>query len=253
MSSRLPELATTDTPSDAPFAHPAALLSVTQRQWLTPPNPFLRVVARPVMYALNWIGMRVLFRLRVEGSTRVPPDGPYILAPNHTSFLDPFVLAASFNYRWFERLYWAAAAEVIRRGWLTRLVCRVARAVPIEAKQPRGANVALGATILRAGNSLVWFPEGQRSPTRTLQPFHSGVGLLAAHFQPTIVPIFIRGAAEALPVGRRCMRFRPITVRVGTPLSSQELEQRGQGASPHECILWSLHRELEALEQTTKR
>jgi long-chain acyl-CoA synthetase len=52
------------------------------------------VVARS-MFALKGTIMRVLFRLRVEGLENVPEGGPFIIAPNHVSYLDSFVVAAA--------------------------------------------------------------------------------------------------------------------------------------------------------------
>ena len=59
--------------------------------------------------------------------------------------------------------------------------------------------------MLKRGDDLIWFPEGQRTPDGTLQPFRAGVGLLLAHVPVPVVPVVIEGAYEAWP-GTSCCR-----------------------------------------------
>ena len=69
-------------------------LSPEQERWLQPQGWPLRALGA-VLFALNRLIMRGLFRLRVEGREHLPAEGPCLLAPNHASYLDPFAIAAA--------------------------------------------------------------------------------------------------------------------------------------------------------------
>jgi long-chain acyl-CoA synthetase len=234
--------------SPLPLEHPEEVLSAEQKRGLTQPGWWLSALGAG-LYAVNWVFMRILFRLWVRGWRYLPRTGPCVLVANHASYLDPFALAASLPYGWLRRARWAAAERVIRWTPLNRLICRIAQAVPVEQDHAPGANVAMGAAVLKRGYHLIWFPEGRRSLTGDLQPFRSGIGLLLEHLHVPVVPVVIRGTFAALPTGRRVPRLWPITVLIGPPLDPSELERRGAGAHPHERILDTLHHRLEALFQ----
>ena len=60
-----------------------------------------------VLYALNWLVMRGLFRLRFTGVERLPETGPFLITPNHVSYLDGLAIAAALPWRRLRHLYWA--------------------------------------------------------------------------------------------------------------------------------------------------
>ena len=83
---------------------------------LLPPQGWpLRALAA-VLFGLNRLLMRGLFRVRVEGLEHLPAEGPYLLAPNHASYLDPFALAAALPWPQLQRLYWAGWTGLLFRG-----------------------------------------------------------------------------------------------------------------------------------------
>ena len=90
----------------SPLERPEEVLDDRQLWWLKPLGPAASVVARS-MFALKGAIMRVLFRLRVEGLENVPEGGPFIIAPNHVSYLDSFVVAAVLPRGVLQRTYWA--------------------------------------------------------------------------------------------------------------------------------------------------
>ena len=68
------------------------------------------------------------------------------------------------------------------------------------------------------GWSVLVYPEGTRSPDGRLQPFRTGIGLLATDLRVPVVPVGVEGTHAALPKGRRRPRRGPVTVRFGVPL-----------------------------------
>src|SRR5690606_1598665 len=98
-------------------------LSPEQERWLAPRGASLSALA-VVLYGLNRVVMHSLFRVRVHGLERLPEEGPLLIAPNHASYLDPFVIAAALPVRRALRLYWAGWTGLLFRGPLTKLFSR---------------------------------------------------------------------------------------------------------------------------------
>ena len=75
--------------------------------------------------------------------------------------------------------------------------------------------LAYSQWLLHNGWSLVIFPEGKRSRTGELQPFHVGPSLLALNENVPVLPMYIKGAADILPPGTQHSRPAPVFVHVG--------------------------------------
>ncbi len=91
-------------------------------------------------------------------------------------------------------------------------------AIPLDRGTVGATALKRALEVLQDGALLIIFPEGGISPDGRLRPFHRGAALLAARSGAPLVPIAITGTRDALPLGRRVPRLRPITVRVGTPI-----------------------------------
>jgi len=225
------------------FESPEEVLDDRQTRWLKPLGPARSAVARGMFY-LNRMMMLGPFRLRVEGLENLPDEGPFIIAPNHVSYLDAFAVAASLHYRVLRRTYWAGWTGAAFGNPLTRLVSRLAQVVPIEPGRARLSSLAFGAAVLRRGQNLVWFAEGERSPTGSLQPFKPGVGMLLSHYPVPVVPAFIRGTYEAMPRGRFLRRLEKVTVTFGEPVNPVGIDEDSRS---QEQIVEALHERVAEL------
>ena len=199
------------------FERPEGILDDRQMRWLRPLGPARSAVARG-MFFVNRMLMRMLFRLRVDGLQNLPDNDPFIIAPNHVSYLDSFAIAAALHYGVLQRTYWAGWTGAAFGNPLTRLVSRLAQVVPIDPGRAGLSSLACGAAVLKRGQNLVWFAEGERSPTGNLQPFKPGVGMLLSHYPVPVVPVFIRGTYEAMPRGTFLRRLEQVTVTFGGPV-----------------------------------
>ena len=224
---------------------PEQVLSAKQKRWLKPHGAMTSAVAAG-LYALNWVLVRAWFRLRVKGLSHLPEKQPFVLIPNHLSYLDPQVIAAALRFRQLRRTYWG----VITTNPFIGVFRRLGQVVPIDPDHGLISSLALGAAVLKHGNHLVWFAEGALSPTGELQPFKPGIGILLERFQTLAVPVAIHGTDRALPVGKLWPRPKPVMVEFGQPLSPRHLEQQGKGNRPYERILDALHEQLTVLRSS---
>lgn len=111
------------------------------------------------------------FDVKAEGLEHLPAEGPFVLTPNHVSYLDPMAIAAVLPQEQLMRTYWAGFTGVMFRNAIMRWISRMTRVVPVDPRRGPLVSLALGVLLLRRGNSLVWFPEAGRSETGELRPF----------------------------------------------------------------------------------
>lgn len=216
-------------PAD-PLEAPEELLSEQQKKWLEPLGSVQSVMASG-FFSLNRFLMRCLFRVQTRGLENLPAQGPYVLAPNHTSYLDPFALAAVLSNRQLRETHWAGWTGVAFRNAVLRFFSRLAQTVPIDQERAALSSLAFGAVVLKHRNNLVWFPEGERSPTGELEPFKLGLGILLEHLPVPVLPVFIHGGHEALPVGKILPRFRQMTAVCRAPRRCRRWRERAWGSN----------------------
>jgi len=200
-------------------AKPQPAVAAPQRE-ITPPGPLGRAIGL-VLLALDKALMRTLFRLRVSGRA---PDQPCIIACNHVSDLDPLIVAAALPLGQAALVWWGADAQRVFGSPAYRWITRIARTFPIDERQPV-ASLAYAQAVLKRGDTLVWFPEGWRSPDGELQRFMPGLGHLLAQGKVRVVPARISGAFAAWPRSRSVPRPAPIAVSFGPPLESPTPDQ----------------------------
>jgi long-chain acyl-CoA synthetase len=199
-----------------------------------------------MLYALNRLIMRVVFRLQFTGVERLPEAGPLLIAPNHVSYLDAPAIAAALPWRRLRRLYWAGDVLRLFSNPLSRLLSRAAHLFPVDSRHP-GAALEIATRVLKAGNVLVWFPEGWRSPDGSLQRFLPGIGQLLLRTGAPAVPAFVAGTFAAWPRGRRIPRFHRITVTFGHPEPVPPSRASGIGRTDEERAANVLRQRLIAL------
>jgi glycerol-3-phosphate dehydrogenase (NAD(P)+) len=154
----------------------------------------------------------VYFRLDRIGREHFPQEGPFILAANHRSFLDPFVIGVMVR----RPIYFVAKKELFS-GRLQSWVLNALGAFPIDRGGSDQESMATARAILERGDGVLIFPEGTRTRPGPLGRAKRGVGRLALETGAPVVPVAVLGT-EAV---RRGWRVRPhkVRVRAGRPLT----------------------------------
>jgi 1-acyl-sn-glycerol-3-phosphate acyltransferase len=165
----------------------------------------------------------LLFDLRIFGARRAQRAGPLVVASNHQSFLDPALLGICLP----QRAYYLARDSLFRVPLFGRYISAL-NALPI----PRGTaasrrGIDLGRAVMRAGSSLILFPEGTRSRDGKMGPVKRGVDLVTRPTGAGVVPAFIDGSFEAWPRGG-WLRARPIRIFFGTPFEAGARNAEGK-------------------------
>ena len=129
---------------------------------------------------------------------------------------------------------------------VSRWFSRVVGVLPIDPRAAPRKSLALAAAALARRQSLVWFPEGARSPDGTLQAFQPGVGLLLRAWPVPVVPVWIEGTYELMPTGRRLPRPGRARLVIGEPISVDRLEAVGED---EQAIADLIREEVKALSE----
>ncbi|ARP68976.1 1-acyl-sn-glycerol-3-phosphate acyltransferase [Streptomyces pluripotens] len=164
--------------------------------------------------------LRLLFRPRIEGLENVPVSGPAIVAGNHLSFSDHFLMPAILK----RRITFLAKAEYFTgpgiKGRLTAFFFRSAGQIPVDrsGKEAGQAAIREGLGVLRGGELLGIYPEGTRSHDGRLYKGKVGVAVMALKAAVPVVPCAMIGTFEAQPPGKVVPHLRPIAIRFGEPL-----------------------------------
>jgi 1-acyl-sn-glycerol-3-phosphate acyltransferase len=189
------------------------------------------------MKTTYWIGhtifraaAKAFFRYQVVGRDKLIQEGPLLIAANHESFLDPPLVGVA----WDDSVYYLARKTLFKGP--TKWLYPRWNAIPVDQEAPDMRSLKKIIKILRSGEQVVVFPEGARTLDGKLQPGEAGVGLIAAKSNATIQPIRIFGAYKALPRGSGRLRFHPITIVVGDPITLTPEERKTKGREAYQAI-----------------
>lgn len=194
-----------------------------------------RLVLRPVVAAT--------VRVRVEGREHLHGmRGPVVVVANHNSHLDATAVVTCLPARVTGNLAVAAAADYFYCRWWRRAgTALFFNSYPVN-RDGRSEGTGMSARLLRAGVSVLIFPEGSRSRDGLMKPFKPGAAALCCAERVPCLPIALLGTREAMPVGRGWPRpGRPrVTMLVGRPMRA------GRGEPP-EAFSRRVHARVSAM------
>ncbi|MFF9012086.1 lysophospholipid acyltransferase family protein [Streptomyces sp. NPDC014870] len=171
-------------------------------------------------YVLLGPWLRLVFRPRIEGLEHVPAEGAAIVAGNHLSFSDHFLMPVVLK----RRITFLAKQEYFTgpglKGRLTAAFFRSAGQIPVDrsGKEAGQAAIREGLGVLAKGELLGIYPEGTRSHDGRLYKGKVGVAVMAITAGVPVIPCAMVGTFEIQPPGKVVPRIKRVTVRFGAPL-----------------------------------
>ncbi len=176
-------------------------------------NPLMYWLVRGVLQPF----FHLYFRLSRIGREHIPATGPVILASNHRSFLDPFILATIAR----RPLYYVAKEELFTSRFTAWLLNNLG-AFPVRRGAGDADMIETAKAILGRGDVVLIFVEGTRIRPGALGRPRRGVGRLALETGAPVVPVAIIGT-EAIRKGWR-VRPHKVRVRVGRALTFPQVQ-----------------------------
>jgi len=181
---------------------------------------------------------RLIYRPVIEGRGNIPSHGPLLLASNHLSFVDSFVIPLVAP----RRVVFLAKSEYFTapgiRGLWMRWLFTAMGAVPVQRGTQGGAaqeGLDSALEVLQKGLAFGIYPEGTRSRDGRLYRGRTGVAWLALTADCPVVPVALSGTADIQPVGSKVLRIRRITIRFGEPLEFSHLKDVQPGRARREA------------------
>jgi 1-acyl-sn-glycerol-3-phosphate acyltransferase len=187
----------------------------------------------------------VLFRVRGIEPERVPASGPVILAPNHASFMDHFLLGASIR----RKVQFMAKSQLFKPPM--QFIYSHGGVFPVRRGHRDEETFVTALTILGRGGCIAMYCEGGRSRTgRVGEIARPGIGRLALESGATIVPVAIHGSARVRNWRRG--EFPTVTVSYGEPFQYARVDEptRDQQQAVADAILIeirTLYNDLDAV------
>jgi 1-acyl-sn-glycerol-3-phosphate acyltransferase len=146
-------------------------------------------IGLPIVNFLKWYS-----NLTFDNAHLVPPKGPFILLMNHESYLDPILISTLLGRR--IGFFTKSTSFAIR---LLQVIFRAYRSLPNRRYEIDPQVVRQAMQIIKKGNCIGIFPEGERTWNGDLLPFKYNTIKLLMSVQIPIVIVSIKGAYAVLP------------------------------------------------------
>lgn len=171
-----------------------------------------------LFWIATWLVMPILRQRvqRVVGLEQVPRRGPFILAANHTSWIDPALVASLVYPVVRQKIYFLAASRKYR----------ALGGLPIDQRN-KGWVIEEALAKLRQNNVVGIFPQGDTEPNRPLNQGRTGVARLALWSGAPVIPVGVKNTSGTNPItgSVKVLRIPDIEVRFGHPVSFESVSR----------------------------
>lgn len=152
-----------------------------------------------------------------EGMENIPKEGAFIIAANHSSYMDHLVVGSTMIPYLDKKVHYLAKKEHFE-NFIERKCYNYFGAIPVDRQS--GGKSALRSAIkeLRQGEIIAMYPEGTRSLTGKIQKAKTGIARLVLAAKVPVLPIGLIGAFEILPKGRHMPKAKRADINIGKPI-----------------------------------
>ena len=165
-----------------------------------------------------------------------------LVASNHVSFVDPPMVGVCYDddiYYLARKSLFVGPAKWFYEQW---------NSIPVDQENPDFTSLKKIIALVKKGERVLVFPEGNRSPDGELQKGEAGVGLVVAKAKCRVQPVRIFGAHEALPRGSVLPRPSRLRIVVGHPIEFSEEQLAAKGRETYQSISDHIMDEIASLK-----
>ncbi len=170
-------------------------------------------------YCIIKLISKIFFNIRFVGKENIPKQGAFIVASNHISNIDPFLIGLCAR----RRFSFVAKDSLFKSKFLS-VIFRSLGAFPIRREMADFRAIRETMRRLKDGHPVILFPEGTRVQSKKIKRVQPGVGLIAIKSSVPVIPIYIEGSDKVLPPGAKWFRHHPIIVKLGAPMHFPQRE-----------------------------
>lgn len=183
----------------------------------------------PLSKAFAWVIFTLLGPTYTKGRRRVPKKGGLLILSNHQADVDPILVQLACP----RPIHYMAKSELFESPTLRKWMLKY-RAFPVNRGEPDRAAIKRAIALLKAGEVVGIFPEGELSETGEILPLKAGVALLVRMSGAPAICVGLRNTRRIMPYGttlpRPALRF--ISARWGKP------RQFDKKAETEEIMAW---------------
>lgn len=175
------------------------------------------------------------YKVEIKGKKNLPPQGGFIVASIHRSFLDGPFITSSLRPT---HIYWVVSKRIYKK-WYFRPLCTVARCVPVNG------STGFVSKLLREKRRIGIFPQGGVKYDDVIKKGHKGVAVIALSTGAPVVPCYIDGTfdiSKKIVFAPRV--FRPLKLVIGKPL---HFKKQPPGRIPNTILNDAVSRVIEAI------
>ncbi len=181
-------------------------------------------------YSAFYLFFKIALRLEVTGIDVIRNlEKPFIVCPNHQSFLDPFVLCSNYPRDIFKNTFHVGASDFFQNAFMKSLA-KMLNVVPVDPDTQLMKAMKAGAIGLRNGKILNIYPEGERAFDGELHKFKKGAAILATELDLPIVPVALDGLQNVWARRSMKIRFAKVKIRIGQPIYAKDIITPEMGA-----------------------
>ncbi len=147
---------------------------------------------------------------------------PFLVCPNHQSFLDPFVVASSYPFEIFKHSFAVGASQFFQNR-LMKFIADMLNVVPIDPDTQLMRALKASAAGLKHGKILNIYPEGERAFDGELHDFKKGAAILATELDLPIVPVALDGLYKVWGRNSSQIKFSKVRVHFGEPFYPKDV------------------------------
>jgi 1-acyl-sn-glycerol-3-phosphate acyltransferase len=193
--------------------------------WLRSNYTFIQAI----LYLVNHVYTRVMWRARVSGRLPVAPGRGAVIVANHRSPVDPLFIQIATD----RVVHWMVAKEYVEHG-IVGWGLRQLQVIPVTRAGIDTAATRAAIRLAREGELIGMLPEGRINNTdKLLLPGRPGAALVALYARVPVIPCYIEGAPyDGTTLG--CLRMRArVRVKIGQPMDISEFygREREQGVA----------------------
>ena len=185
---------------------------------------------------------RTYCRMTVSGQENIPQTGPFVLAPVHRSYIDTPIASGCTR----RRMRFMGKDSMWKRQPLNWMLSALG-AFPVTRGSADREAIMRAIQVLKSGEPLVLFPEGERKSGPVVQPLMDGAAYVACKAGVSIIPVGIGGSERVMGKGAKFIYPKKLVVIIGKPIPVPASVDGRMPRSAVKEVTTQLHEQLQQL------
>ena len=185
---------------------------------------------------------RTYCRMNVSGQENIPAVGPFILAPIHRSYVDTPIASGCTR----RRMRFMGKDSMWKHQPLNWMLSALG-AFPVTRGSADREAIMRAIQVLKSGEPLVLFPEGERKSGPVVHPLMDGAAYVACKAGVSIIPVGIGGSERVMGKGAKFIYPKKLVVIIGKPIPVPASVDGRMPRSAVKEVTTQLHEQLQQL------